>query len=90
MAMYNRDQLLKDLREFVIEVTFNKVNGDQRQLRCTLDPSYLPPNYNSEHLEEQHRKPENLGVIAAWDVQANGWRSFRIENVTYVQTVVSV
>ena len=90
MAIYNRDQLLKDLREFVIEITFNKVNGDQRMMRCTLEPSYLPANYNSQHLDEQHRKPENLDVIACWDVQANGWRSFRIENVTYAQTVVSV
>ena len=90
MAMYNRDQILKDLHENVIEVTFKKVNGEDRVMRCTLDPSYLPPNYVKEHLDEQHSRPENLSVIAAWDIQANGWRSFRIDNVTYVQTVVSV
>jgi hypothetical protein len=84
---YQRDAVLKDLHENVIEVTFTKVNGEQRVLRCTLDPKYLPPNYDAQHLDEQHKKKENLSVIAAWDLNNNGWRSFRIESIQYLQVI---
>jgi len=41
----NRDEILKDLRNYVIEVHFDKVNGDHRVMRCTLRPDLLPPSY---------------------------------------------
>lgn len=86
MSMYKRDEILKDLRSHVIEVTFTKVNGEGRVMRCTLDPKYLPP-HDAKYLEEQHQKKENLDVIAAWDINAGGWRSFRIDSITYVQII---
>jgi hypothetical protein len=89
MAKYQRDNLLRDLVSNVVEVTFTKVNGETRIMRCTLDPNHLPSNYNKQHLEEMHQKPENLNTIAAWDIQANGWRSFRVENVEYAQIIDS-
>ena len=86
--MYNRDTLLKDLREGVIEVHFTKVNGQERAMRCTLLPRYLP-QVHTENLQEQEKEKtfhkENTDVIAAWDVQNGGWRSFRIDSVFYVQ-----
>lgn len=85
--LYQRDKLLQDLKSAVCEVTFTKVNGETRVMRCTLDPRYIPQQINEKHLDDQHRKPENLDVIACWDVNANGWRSFRIENVQYVQEI---
>lgn len=87
MAKYDRDVLLKDLRENVCEVFFTKVNGEKRAMRCSLRPDLLPPNTVIEHLDEMHQKPENLEVIACWDLQSNGWRSFKIDTVDYVQTV---
>ena len=30
---------------------------------------------------------ENPEVISAWDIQKGGWRSFRIDSVSYVQNV---
>lgn len=86
-GLYKRDDVLKDLHHHIIEVSFNKVNGDQRVLRCTLDPQYLPPNYNKQHLAEEHKKKENKETIAAWDLVNGGWRSFKIESVTYVQVI---
>ena len=86
----NRDEILKDLRNYVIEVHFDKVNGDHRVMRCTLRPDLLPPSYR-ENLDEQKEETEfhqtNPDVIAAWDVQKGGWRSFRVDNVKYVQNV---
>jgi hypothetical protein len=82
---YERDVLLKDLKENVIEVTFTKVNGEQRVMRCTLKQEHLPPNTDIGYLEEEHKREQNINTIACWDVHKGGWRSFRIENVIYVQ-----
>lgn len=90
--MFNRDVILNDLRTSVLEVSFKKADGSQRLMRCTLMPHYLPKSYN-ESLDEQNQEKEfhqkNDNVIAAWDVQNNGWRSFRIDSVEYLQVIDS-
>jgi hypothetical protein len=86
----NRDEILKDLRNYVIEVHFDKVNGEHRVMRCTLRADLLPPSYNNdinEQKQEQEFHQQNPEVIAAWDVQKGGWRSFRVDNVKYIQNV---
>jgi hypothetical protein len=89
-GLYQRDVVLKDLRERVMEVHFVKVNGEQRIMRCTLMRNLLPETYRSninEQKEELEFHQKNPDVIAAWDVQENGWRSFRIDSVFYTQAV---
>jgi hypothetical protein len=85
--MYERDNILKDLRKFVIEVVFTKVNGEQRTMHCSLRPDLLPETYKNDIHEEIDFHQTNGDVIAAWDIQKGGWRSFRIDSVTYVQDV---
>jgi hypothetical protein len=90
--MYQRDALLNDLRKNVIEVTFTKTNGEQRIMRCTLMENMLPATYKTnpdEKASESDFHQKNKDVIAAWDVQAGGWRSFRIDSATYVQVIDS-
>lgn len=84
---YERAKLLEELKQNICEVTFTKVNGETRIMRCTLDPGHIPQPVDARHLDEQHQRPENLDIIACWDLQASGWRSFRVENVNYVQQV---
>jgi hypothetical protein len=89
MGLYKRDDIIKDLKQTVSEVTFTKVNGERRIMRCTLDPRYMPPMTTNQikHLDESHAKEENKDVIACWDVVANGWRSFRVDSVEYIQEI---
>ena len=87
MMKYDRDKIIADLKDHVMEVAFNKVNGERRLMRCTLDSRVIPQNVDYNHLDEQHSRKENKNVIACWDVQANGWRSFRIDSVEYIQEV---
>lgn len=84
---FNRETLLKDIRENAVKVFFTKVNGDKRVMTCTLREDLLPPNTIMEHLDEMHAKPENKDVIAVWDLEKGGWRSFRVDNVEYVEFV---
>lgn len=92
MIPYQRDTLLEDLRHNVVDIHFTKVNGEARVLRCTLQRDLLPEQYQtdpSERAAEKDFHNTNKDIIAAWDVQANGWRSFRIDSVYYVQAVVT-
>jgi len=85
---YERDVLLNDLKESVCEVFFTKVNGEKRTMRCSLRPDVLPESYSiseSPKVKEFHNS--NPDVLAVWDVQNNGWRSFHISAVEYVQVV---
>jgi hypothetical protein len=90
--MFTRDVVLKDLRESVVEVSFKKADGTARIMRCTLMSEYLPKSYN-ESVDEQNQEKEfhkkNENVIAAWDVQNGGWRSFRLDSVEYLQVIDS-
>jgi hypothetical protein len=84
---YDRDTILKDLQSNVVEVTFEKVNGETRVMRCTLDPQHLPSNFDPKYLEEHHEKPQNKNVLAVWDLQNGGWRAFRVDSVSYMQII---
>ena len=86
--VYERDTLLKDLQENVCEVFFKKVNGDMRTMRCSLKPEMLPDSYVlTEESKVKDFHLTNPAVIAVWDIQNNGWRSFRIDSVEYVQVL---
>jgi len=86
--MYDRDNMLKDLRGMACEVHFNKVgDGAIRNMHCTLRPDLLPQNTDVNFLEEQHSKEENKDVIVVWDLQKNGWRSFRVDSVVYFNAI---
>lgn len=89
MTMYQRDTLLNDLRKYAVAVYFTKINGEKREMRCTLRPDLLPPTYVNEQTEEKKFHEENREVIAVWDLVKGGWRSFRVDSVEYVQVLDS-
>ena len=79
MTMFTRDGLIDMLRSNVVTVTFTKVNGDERIMTCTLLSEHIPnaPITNGEVVV----KETTSNTVSVWDVNANGWRSFRVENV---------
>lgn len=81
---YNRDTIITDLKENVIEVFFRKVDGTMRLLRCTLKPNMLPDIPANEGLLEQHRTV-NPNLVVAWDIENGAWRSFRTDSIEYLQ-----
>jgi len=86
--VFKRDEVIKDLREFVAEVSFTKVDGQNRVMRCTLKPDLLPAKYITEEIEAEKKfHAENTDVIRAWDVQIGAWRSFRMDSVIYFQVI---
>ena len=76
---YDYNDLVGKLKRAVVSVTFTKVDGTERVMRCTLVPVFLP----EEHRDLAPMLTETAPVtIAVWDVDVSAWRSFRLENVT--------
>jgi len=83
MTIFTRDGLIDLLRHNIVSVTFTKVNGEERIMDCTLQAKLIPnaPTQNGELIVETKSTSNN---IAVWDVNANGWRSFRVASVKNV------
>ena len=72
--MTKRDTLVEGLKRNLVKVTFTKVNGDLREMNCTLHESILPESTTTE-------KKINLDTISVWDIDNSGWRSFRVDSI---------
>lgn len=75
-----REFFTSSLRRGVYRVTFTKVNGEQRVMRCTLNQTLIPEVHTPKGVNESAEQP-SLEVIRVFDLEANGWRSFRIDSV---------
>lgn len=74
---------IKDLlQNEVVTVTFEKKDGTERVMKCTLNPTMLPAR---PLLEDKQPKKSNADVMAVYDLENNGWRSFTIRSVKRVQ-----
>lgn len=85
---YNRESVLNGLRDWVAEITFTKLNGEQRVMRCTLRADLIPKSLVEDNIESERKfHRENKEVVVAWDMQKGGWRSFRVDSIQYMQLV---
>ncbi len=77
--IFTRDGLVDMLRSNIVTVTFTKLNGEERVMTCTLLSEHIPnaPTTNGELVV----KETSSSTVSVWDINANGWRSFRVENV---------
>tara|TARA_B110000977_G_scaffold45681_1_gene62104 strand:- start:808 stop:1107 length:300 start_codon:yes stop_codon:yes gene_type:complete len=82
-----RDELMEMLRKEVVEVTFLKLDGDERKMPCTLITSFLPPAKKDDPLSQKKVREVSDKVCAVWAVEAKGFRSFRYDRVTNVRVM---
>lgn len=75
----NRDELKNTLFSNTAVIEFMKADGTIRKMRCTLMEDALPA-VNTEQPSKPARK-ENLDVLAVWDLENGGWRSFRLDSI---------
>lgn len=81
----SKEDLIKVLQQDVIFVTFNKLNGDQRTMECTLEPSVLPEATRGDALSQTRVRNIESKTIVVWDVNAKDWRSFRYDRIIKVE-----
>lgn len=77
------EKLLEMLKEDILVVTFNKLDGDQRVMTCTKKYSFIPEEFHPKG--ETQTKP---GLFNVYDVYAKGWRSFHYSRVTKIEKAV--
>ena len=85
--MMNKEEMMQALQNGLSEVTFNKINGDVRVITCTLDDTIIPADFlpKTSAMLDAVEVPQT--IIKTYDVNAEGWRSFRVENVTNFKTI---
>ena len=76
----NKEVILDSLRVGAVHITFTKKDGTERVMKCTLDDQLIPqPELPLE--ENKKEKKINPDVQAVWDIEKEGWRSFRWDSV---------
>lgn len=76
-------ELKETLQNGVVTVVFEKVDGTIREMKCTLLTEYLP--METTQLLQESTRVENPNVLSVWDVENNGWRSFRVDSVKEIR-----
>jgi len=78
-----RDNIFILLKDNTAVVTFTKVTGEERIMRCTLREDIIP-SVEEDGLQQAGftpNKPVNEKALPVWDIENNGWRSFRIDSI---------
>ncbi len=85
MTQEEKDLLTERLKSEQVVVKFKKVSGEERTMTCTLQESVIPPATKEDPLSQKKVRAVSPEVCSVWDVEANGWRSFRWENVISIE-----
>lgn len=82
--MESDNKRIKDqLRAGPCWVQFTKVDGTKRTMKCTLSESLIPAP--TEEKKTDRVKKENPDVLAVWDLEKTGWRSFRFDTILEIE-----
>jgi hypothetical protein len=85
--MTSKAEITDMLSERIVTVKFKKADGSGRVMKCTLMQSMIPQTTKTvaETNNTVKERRENDSVVAAWDVEAEGWRSFRLDSIIEIQ-----
>ena len=75
------------LGQNVVVVDFNKISGDKRVMTCTLREDMKPRATKDDTLSQKKVREMSDAVVNVWDVNAQGWRSFRYDRINAVEIV---
>ena len=76
-----KDWLKSMLNDGVATITFTKTDGTERVMKCTLDRKMVP---EPKVVHESRLRSISPDVLPVYDIEAQGWRSFRWDSVTKV------
>jgi len=85
LSKKSKDNLIGIMKDTIVELTFIKKDGTERIMNCTLNEEHLPV---TEAKEETKERKVNEDVLAVYDVDAEGWRSFRWDSLTQIKLVL--
>lgn len=77
----NKNVLVNTLKNDILNVVFTKSDGTERTMKCTLKEDFLPAIQSASVKSKVRNNPD---VLAVWDIDNNGWRSFRMDSILEV------
>lgn len=78
-------QLKQILENGVATVVFTKLDGTERQMKCTLLSEYLPVS-DKQMLTEGKTHKQSDHSLSVWDIEKSAWRAFRLDSIKEVRT----
>lgn len=85
-----KDELKELLAQEPVSITFVKVDGTLRTMLATTSEDHVPVQQDAR--TEMRYAKRGDGAYAVWDIESNGWRSFRwssIQRVNEEPTTIS-
>ena len=79
--MFDFNGIYNLLKSGVATITFTKVDGSSRVMRCTLQDEYLPEQFRGKGT----LLTEAGNTIRVYDLDLSEWRSFRVDSVTEIR-----
>ena len=76
----DKSGLIEKLKSAVLTIEFTKVDGSNRVMNATLN-NQLIPKQGGEKLNSIKRVSDNPETVIVWDIDANGWRSFKFNSL---------
>ena len=73
----SKSNIMNMLSKGVVSIKFIKTDGSERDMKCTLMEEIIKPHEKKTDRE----KKQNENVISVWDVDKEGWRSFRLDSI---------
>lgn len=77
--MATKETLIKLLKQNVLEVDFEKRNGEARLMLCSLKKQLIPVVDSDSN--KKPTKRENNHTVVVWDLEKNGFRSFKLDSI---------
>ena len=76
----SKTNIMNMLQTGIINVKFTKTDGSERIMKCTLMSEIVKPHDKKTDRE----KKVNENIISVWDIDSEGWRSFRYDSIISV------
>ena len=81
MNEQQKTEIQQQLKEGEVVIEFTKINGDYRKMTCTLQEGVVPPPAKNDPLTQKKVRAINEEVCVVYDINAQGWRSFRWDSI---------
>ena len=65
-------------------ITFTKIDGTERVMKCTLEAAKLPPVVIKEDAKPR-KETTSTKALRVFDIEKNEWRSFTIKNIKRIE-----
>lgn len=78
-----KNWLKSTLTSEILNVNFVKKDGSERKMKCTLMVDKIP----SEKSPKGSEKAKSDEVLPVFDLENEGWRSFRWDSITSVEVI---